>query len=240
MDQHNYPKSFLNLLKNVKGKRSQIVVQHILEHGYITSEELQRQYGYEHPPRAVRDVREQGIPIETFRITTPEGKSIAAYRFGDPSEVKNHRLKGRIVLPKSLKETLIQKHGSKCAICLFSYGSRYLQIDHRIPYEVAGDDEGQLNPDDFMLLCGSCNRAKSWSCEHCSNWTDDQDLDVCKTCYWASPENYNHVSLQEIRRVKITWSGNEISDYNKIEKEAILQNKNIPDYIKEILKKFHK
>jgi len=106
MDQHNYPKSFLNLLKNVKGKRSQIVVQHILEHGYITSEELQRQYGYEHPPRAVRDVREQGIPIETFRITTPEGKSIAAYRFGDPSEVKNHRLKGRIVLPKSLKETL--------------------------------------------------------------------------------------------------------------------------------------
>ena len=44
---------------------------------------------------------------------------------------------------------------------------RVLQIDHRVPYEVGGDDKSEtLNPDDFMLLSGSANRAKSWSCEH--------------------------------------------------------------------------
>lgn len=43
---------------------------------------------------------------------------------------------------------------------------RDLQIDHRVPYEVAGESN-ELKTEDFMLLCGSANRAKSWSCEHC-------------------------------------------------------------------------
>ena len=34
----------------------------------VTTEELkERYYGYNHPPRAARDVREQGIPLEPFR-----------------------------------------------------------------------------------------------------------------------------------------------------------------------------
>ena len=39
---------------------------YILKHGHITTEELEETYGYDHPPRAARDVREQGIPLETF------------------------------------------------------------------------------------------------------------------------------------------------------------------------------
>lgn len=235
-------KDFLNLLKKIKGKRARIVVEHILKHGQITSEELQKNYGYEHPPRAVRDVREQGVPIETFRTTNSEGKTIAAYKFGDPSDVRKGRLKGRIVLPRSLKASLIKKHGSRrCSICLFDYTGRYLQIDHRIPYEVAGDDsEEQLNPSDYMLLCGSCNRAKSWSCEHCPNWTHEQDPEICRNCYWASPEKYTHIALQEIRRVEIIWSGEEIKNYSSVREKAILQSKNIPEYIKDILRMFHK
>jgi len=31
-------------------------------------------------------------------------------------------------------------------------------------------ESDELNPDDFMLLSGSANRAKSWFCEHCENW----------------------------------------------------------------------
>ena len=44
--------------------------------------------GYEHAPRAARDVRELGIPLETIRIKDSDGKSIAAYKFGDREEAK--------------------------------------------------------------------------------------------------------------------------------------------------------
>ena len=63
-----YPKEFLDLLESVTAKRPRTVIQHILKNGYITSEELKDVYGYNHPPRAVRDVREYGIPLVTYRV----------------------------------------------------------------------------------------------------------------------------------------------------------------------------
>ena len=71
------PKKFIEKLNAVKNKRPATVIQHILKHGYITTEELKDMYGYDHPPRAVRDVREQGIPIETYFIKNSEGKKKA-------------------------------------------------------------------------------------------------------------------------------------------------------------------
>ena len=53
-----YSKEFLDLLESVTAKRPRTVIQHILQHGYITSQELKDLYGYNHPPRAIRDVRE--------------------------------------------------------------------------------------------------------------------------------------------------------------------------------------
>ena len=41
----------------VRAKRPRTVIQHILQHGFITTEELSELYGYDHPPRAVRYVR---------------------------------------------------------------------------------------------------------------------------------------------------------------------------------------
>ena len=61
------PQSFIDKLNSVPNKRPATVIRHILEHGYITTEELKDIYGYNHPPRAIRDVREQGILIETYR-----------------------------------------------------------------------------------------------------------------------------------------------------------------------------
>ena len=115
-----YSDDFLELLASVKAKRPRRVIYHILAHGYITSEELKNIYGYNHPPRAIRDVREYGIPIVTYRVTGTDGKSIAAYKFGDPAEVKKQIAKsaGRTVLSKALKQALIQKYGAKCFIYL--------------------------------------------------------------------------------------------------------------------------
>ncbi len=182
--------AFRKRLQVVTGRRSRVVVDHILKHGHITSEELQQVYGYEHPPRAVRDVREQGIPIETFRTVNADGKQIAAYRFGDPAAVRDDRMSGRRVLPKALKKALIEATGSRCAICLCEHEGRYLQVDHRVPYEVQGDSTTHTPvPEDYMLVCVSCNRAKSWSCEHCPNWSERHDSAVCALCCWASPED---------------------------------------------------
>lgn len=56
-----------------------MVIDHIIAHGFITTEDLQK-YGYNHPPRAARDVREAGIPLETFFVESSDGQRIAAYR----------------------------------------------------------------------------------------------------------------------------------------------------------------
>ena len=181
------PQEFLERLKTVSAKRPKTVIDHILKHGHITTEELSDKYGYNHPPRAARDVREQGIPLETFRVTGKHGRKIGAYRFGDPGKTKSAKLGGRRTWPKDFKETLLESHGSRCGVCFTNYESRYLQIDHRIPYEVGGESAGDPETPRFMLLCGSCNRAKSWSCEHCENWTTERSPEICQTCYWASP-----------------------------------------------------
>jgi hypothetical protein len=167
------PKDFLKLLKSVTAKRPKTVIDHILKHGQITTEELKDKYGYNHPPRAVRDVREHGIPIITFRVTGSDGRSIGAYKFGDPMDVRSTKLSGRTTFKKELKDRLIELNGKKCNITLKKLTKRELQIDHRIPFEIGGDLEKlSTDPDDYMLLSASANRAKSWSCENCPNWED--------------------------------------------------------------------
>ena len=51
------PKKFLAQLNAVTAKRPKTVIQYILDHGYVTTEDL-KNLGYEHAPRAARDVRE--------------------------------------------------------------------------------------------------------------------------------------------------------------------------------------
>ena len=167
------------LLEKISNKRARIVIEHILENGFVTTEQLEKQYGYNHPPRAARDVRELGLPLETFRVKDSTGRSIAAYRFGDLNQVRKGRLEGRQTFPKKFRDDLYIQNGGKCSICSGIFEQRYLQVDHQVPYEVAGDTQGELNPEDFMLICGSCNRAKSWSCEHCANWQRFQSSQVC-------------------------------------------------------------
>ena len=225
------------LLESISNKRARIVIQHILEHGHITTEELEKTYGYSHPPRAARDVREAGIPLETYRVKSSDGRSIAAYRFGDLSKMRKGRLQGRKAFPKKLKTELYELSDGRCAICSGDFQSRYLQIDHCVPYEVTGDDSSEWNIADFMLLCGSCNRAKSWSCEHCENWQNEKPSSVCLTCYWANPENYAHIALREIRRIDVIWDEDEIQTYERLKKEAKTNKYPVPDYVKRILRK---
>ena len=139
MNRESLSPTLVAKLRSVKGKRSRIVVEHILEFGSITTEELEKQYGYRHPPRAVKDVRDQGIPIETYSAKSSDGRNIAAYRFGDLSQIESGRIGGRSTFSRRFKERLFQESSGKCSICNGKFALRELQIDHRIPYEVAGD-----------------------------------------------------------------------------------------------------
>lgn len=232
----NYPKSFLDKLNAVTAKRPKTVIQHILEHGFVTTEELEQLYGYKHAPRAARDVREQGIPLEMYRVKSSDGRTISAYRFGDPALAKNTVLKeaGRTALSKALKKALIEKFGAKCFIYLQPMDEKILQVDHRIPYEIGGEQD-ESNLDCFMLLSPSANRAKSWTCEHCPNW-EKKDVEFCVKCFWAHPENYSHVSGKEQRQIIITFTSDEIEDYNKL--IALVGIDNAEKTIKEMIEKY--
>lgn len=235
---NNYPKEFLDLLESITAKRPRTVIQHILEHGFITSEELKNTYGYNHPPRAVRDVREYGIPLVTYRVTGTDGRSIAAYKFGDPADVKNNLSKaaGRTVLSKALKQALIEKYGSKCFVYLETMDESILQVDHRIPYEIGGEhDENDI--DYYMLLSPSANRAKSWTCEHCENW-ERKDSSFCLHCFWAYPENYEHIAGNYEKIVSVVFTGDEIEDYRKL--VAISGEETAQDLIKRLIHEYLK
>lgn len=113
-----------------------------------------------------------------------------------------------------------------------------LQIDHRVPYEVGGHSgERDVGRSEVMLLCGSCNRAKSWTCEHCDNLTGARDSEVCRTCYWGSPEDYRHIALRQMRRVDLVWHGDEVGDFDQVSQRAAETGEELADYIKDAVRK---
>lgn len=239
MAQKNVDPRILALCEKVTKKRARTVIDHILEHGHITTEDLQDRYGYDHPPRAARDVREEGVPLETFKlISSRTGRKIAAYRFADPADIKRGRIGGRKAFSKAFKDALIERYGEFDALTAQPVESRYLQIDHRVPYEVAGDGEhDEENLDAYMLLDASSQRAKSWSCEHCRNWTELLEEDTCRACYWAFPERYTHVAMVEVRRVDLQWDGAEVAVYDRLAQEAEQEGVSVSALIKRKLQR---
>jgi len=231
------PNKILLKAKQITGKRAKIVVEHILKYGSISTEDIELKYGYKHPPRAVRDVVEQGLPLEKFWTKNSQGQKIAGYRLGDFNQIRHDRLGGRSTLRKNFVAQIVKDHNNRCSVCNAHYETRYFQIDHKIPYEVAGDtnNSGQ-DTKVYQPLCGSCNRAKSWSCEHCLNWLEKKNPTICETCYWGNPCAYNHVALDEIRRLALEWQGSEVKDYAKLDIEAHKKGEPIPEYVKKILK----
>lgn len=217
-------------LDKVVAKRARIVIDHILAHGFITTEDIAN-YGYNHPPRAIRDVREHGIPIETYSIKSSTGKNIAAYKFGDPEDIQDHKMGGRQVFSKDLTNLLYINGNNRCFICGHKYEKRYLQIDHRVPYEIAGDATDQNEHNAFMLLCGTCQRKKSWSCEQCENWTN-KDENHCLTCYWATPEDYKHIAGEQVQRAELTFSGDDLIVIKQLQHEADSHNMRLEDLLK--------
>lgn len=199
----------LDIVEGLTG-RARKVCDYIIENGYITTEVIEQELKYGHGPRAVRDVRESGIPIVTKQSKDSSGKRCARYEFGDPSQIIQGRHQGRTQFPKKFKETLYENQQGKCAITGVELDIRYLQVDHKIPYQIQGDgDTMNLVEDDYMLITGECQRQKSWSCEQCENFKSLLDADICRKCYWASPDNYEHTECRDLYKLYLVYENDE-------------------------------
>ena len=217
----------INLVSN---KRARFVLDKIAQNGKVTTRELQ-EAGYDHPPRAARDAVELGFALKRIQAKRQDGQVIAAYTFAEEELDPNKT--GRVVIAKKVRDALILAKGKKCNICGAVHS---LQLDHRIPYEVAGESQRD-EADPYQVLDSSCNRKKSWSCAHCLNWTNTKDFETCRACYWANPESYTHVAMVPERRVDLVWSGGEVQAFERLETEARRLGRSVPDLIKVLLTK---
>lgn len=233
------PKELLDLCARVKAKRAKTVIDHILKYGSITTEELEVQYGYSHGPRAARDVREQGIPLKTdFVSGSHQRRKIASYSFDVEATLTPLKIGGRIAFTKEFKKELIARYGNKCTLTGAPFPERYLQIDHRVPYEIAGNAVDKNDKSQFMLLDASSQRAKSWSCEHCKNFQPtERNPDTCKSCYWASPEQYTHIATEDYRMLTLTWRQEDTNVYTQLKELASEEGIDIVSLAKQLIAK---
>lgn len=207
-------------LASEPNSRASKALRAMLANGSVTTDDLNA-LGYNHPPRAIGDVRDAGIPVVTERDRTPDGKPMARYRLGRAEDIQEDRHSGRSTLPKAFKVELLTQYGSADCITGAKLDPRILQIDHRVPYRVAGDAGlAERDVSAYMLLDASSQRAKSWSCEHCRNFLEFHDPETCMTCFWAYPENYQHIAMQEIRRTDIVWKAEDVSVHDRLKEIA--------------------
>lgn len=176
-----------------KSLRGSLALKLMLEKGYTSTEEI-KSYGYEHPPRAIGDVKDAGIPVISESGKSTTGKTIAFYRLGDPGDIKDGLFDGRTIFSKNFKQTLVETYGPRDGISghTFSENLNLLQIDHRVPYRIAGNDAAFVDqtPENYMLLTAQTQRQKADACDKCPN----ANPSVCRSCYWASPEQYDHIA----------------------------------------------
>ncbi len=203
----------------------------MLANGSVTTDDLSA-LGYNHPPRAIGDVRDAGIPVVTERGRTPDGRTMGRYRLGRAEDIQDDRHAGRSVLPKAFKAELLSRYGSADCITGARLDPRVLQIDHRVPYGVAGNAGlAERDTSAYMLLDASSQRAKSWSCEHCQNFVDPRDPDVCPTCFWAYPESYKHIAMQQIRRTDVVWKDEDVPIHDRLKQMADSEGISMPELL---------
>ena len=216
-------------------KRAAACLRVMLDKGWISTDDI-NDLGYNHPPRAIGDVRDTGIPVIRSAGTSRSGAQMGVYSLGSPNDIQDGRIGGRSALPKKFKEALIARYGSQDCITGARLDPRVLQIDHRIPYRIAGDAGlSDHNVEAYMLLDASSQRAKSWSCEQCPNMApSSRDPAICITCFWAFPENYQHIATEEIRRTDVTWQGAYVEVHDRLRAAAASEGLAPEEYLRQL------
>ncbi len=227
------PEVINELIERTAG-RSRVVVEHILDNGYITTLQLS-ELGYEHPPRAAADVRDRGIPLQTV-MRVIDGKRIGHYRFPDNLDQLDQTSQGRIAISKKFRKHVLDHYGTIDIFTGSILAPREVQIDHRIPFRISGDPEPPFDVADFMPVSAAMNRAKSWECESCPNW-ENRVITVCESCYWAMPDReYKHVATVPIRRLDLVWQGKkEAIEFDRLLQVSIEEGLEVSSFVKRMI-----
>ena len=216
-------------------KRAAEVLKVMLDKGSISTDEINA-LGYNHPPRAIGDVRDCGIPVITGKGVSKSGQQMAVYSLGVAADIQDGRVGGRSAFPKKFKVALVSRYGAVDCITGAQLDERVLQIDHRVPYRIAGD--AGLSDHDveaYMLLDASSQRAKSWSCENCPNMAPPARKPfVCRRCFWAYPEDYDHIATEQLRRTDVSWQGADVAVHDHLEKIAHRDGLTVADLLRQL------
>ena len=55
---------------------------------------------------------------------------------------------------------------------------------------------------------------------------------ICKSCYWASPEEYEHVAMVAARRADVVWLAKDVKSFDKFRDACKKSGETIQDGIK--------
>lgn len=207
--------------------RGRKALEFMLSHGSVTTGDL-KAAGYDHPPRAVRDVKDAGLVVES-KLEKVDGVRMSRYTLID--SISEGFLQRRPI-SNTFRNDLFREHDYRCSVCGGTFITRMLQADHRVPFAIGGDPEPELRH--YMPLCASDNRAKSMSCETCPNWTV-RDVETCKTCYWHDPEDYTHVATEDERRLTITARGSDVAGIDQLADEAAEAGLTLGEYLLDVI-----
>ncbi|MCP1575894.1 hypothetical protein J2S30_004273 [Herbaspirillum rubrisubalbicans] len=211
-------------------KRGIALLQEIFDNGSVTTEMLEKK-GYRDAASAARDVRDAGIPLITTMVESTTGGRAAQYTLGNSAEIREGRFHGRIAIPKKIRDAVFAHYGFVDWLTRAPMPSTALQVDHRIPFRVAGDLEApSWNVEDFMPLDRSSQRSKSWACESCRNFAL-LDTSICRKCYWAYPEAYEHIAMKPIRRTEIAWIETDAKLHDRLKAEADAEGISLSDLL---------
>ena len=219
------------LIREGKGsKRARVVLEAILRDGSVSTEELEK-LGYRDAASAARDVRNVGIPLETKPGRDANGKQAGRYVLGRAEDIVEGRFHGRLMIPPAFKRELLQHYGHVDWLSRATMPATALTADHRIPFRVAGDPEvPDWKVEDFMPLDKSSQRLKSWACEACENYRI-RDSNICRGCYWAYPEAYEHIAMQPLRRTDVAWQGSDVALHDRMKAQADAEGIKMPEML---------
>lgn len=225
----------MNYVGKVTKKRAKLVLETILARGFITTEQIREEIKQKHPPRAAQDVKDLGIPLRNYEFSMPDGTRNSYYTFDLDLPLDERRIGGRSALTKKLRAEMLAHYGRIHAFTGEPLPDSLLQVDHRVPFAVAGEVDA-LRVADFMFLDPTYQRRKSTACEGCSNFKK-KELTVCQSCFWAYPNKYTHVAGDDLRRIDVTWQGHEVQIYNALVKAAAEKEQSPQSYLKDVCSK---
>ena len=59
---------------------------------------------------------------------------------------------------------------------------------------------------------------------------------VCRSCFWAFPENYTHVAGEQVRRIDIEWRGAEVEAFERLRAQAEREDTTVAALLKKLSK----